>query len=204
LAPRACGQRYLISCVRNPFARALSAYLDKVVPEDLRKYSELRHRTINSFEDFLRALTDFTPYQMDAHFRPQHINLNYPALAYDAVFFLENVTALSRLVSQIYPDFKLERFAPHSRGAADKLRNHYSETTLQLVRQIYAQDFEAFGYSLDLDDALEAPGEMIAEERLIPLGASQRPLPASPRQAMHGGAFETTLRYRRLIDMRLM
>ncbi len=30
LAPHACRERYVISCVRNPFTRALSGFLDKV------------------------------------------------------------------------------------------------------------------------------------------------------------------------------
>jgi hypothetical protein len=141
---------------------------------------------------------------MDGHFRPQHINLNYPQVAYDAVFFLENSAAITPFVKQICPHFTFATFAPHSREAAAKLRAHYDKATIALVQQIYAKDFDYFGYSEDFEDALRAPGALIIEDRLIPQPVSEVPLPAAPRHAVPGMTFEKTLRYRRLIDLRLV
>lgn len=204
LLPADSRERYLITCVRNPFTRALSAYLDKVQPIDGINYPELHNRKISCFEDYLRALTDANPKQLNSHFRAQHYNLDFPNIAYDAIFYLENLLPMTNYVSQIYPKFQLEKFAPHSRSAAEKLRTHYSKSAIRLVRTLYAQDFELFGYSDELEDAGLAPGKMIAEDRVVPHEAAAEPLPSSPRQATSGNAFETTLRYRRLIDLRLI
>lgn len=206
LTPGACQQRYLISSVRNPFARVLSAYLDKVDGEDHRIHNELRHLRKVSFVDFLHALQSFKPQFMDRHFRPRYLNLNYPKITYDAIFYLENPATISNYVSQIVPDFKIDRFSPHARGALDKLDSYYDATALQLVREIFAADFDAFGYSRRLEDTLGPPGEMIAGDRRIPLGSNlpPLPLPGQPRQARQPGTFETTLRYRRLIEARLI
>lgn len=204
LLPLACRERFLISCVRNPFTRALSAYLDKVEPADALNHPEMRKHKVGCFEDYLRALTDFSPKLMNSHFRAQHYNLDFPNLAYDAIFYLENPAPMGQFVAKIYPNFQLETFAPHSRSAAEKLRAHYSKSAVRLVRQLYAQDFELFGYSDELTDAGVAPGKMIFEDKLVPHDADLEPLPSSPRQAIPGTAFETTLRYRRLVDMRII
>jgi hypothetical protein len=204
LSPVSCRERYLISSVRNPFARLLSAYLDKVLRDDRRLYNEVRHLQNVSFIDFLRALKAFKPNRMDRHFRPQHLNLNYPKIAYDAIFYLENPAALSDFVARIDPHFKLERFAPHASNAAEKLAKHYDATAVQLVCEIFARDFELFGYSRHIDDALAAPAAMIAGGRLIPHGAPlPRPSP-QPRLGHTSRTWHTTLRFRRLMERRLI
>lgn len=204
LRPSRCRDRYLFSCVRNPFTRALSAYLDKVKPADYRAYSQLRNVPSMSFDGFLRALAAYEPVHLDGHFRPQHINLNYPRVGYDAVFFLENPAAISGFLAQIVPEFKFEHFAPHARGASGKLAAHYSPTTVQLVREIYAKDFEAFGYSRNLQDALRAPGHMMAEHALLSAGAMPPPPPSPSRPSRSTRTLENTLRCRWLIERRLI
>ncbi|MFA5898548.1 MAG: sulfotransferase family 2 domain-containing protein [Hyphomicrobium sp.] len=204
LSPVRCRDRHLFSCVRNPFSRTLSAYLDKVVAGDHREYVELRGMRTVSFESFLRALADSEPTHLDVHFRPQHVNLNYSNINYDAVFFLENSAAIEGYLQQVVPDFALERFSPHARRAQEKLAAHYSPTTVELVRQIYARDFQDFGYSLDLDDALSAPGVMIAENSLLHIEAAQ-PLPPCPSRSMRDTrTLENTLRCRWLIEKGLI
>jgi len=188
--------------VRNPFTRALSAYLDKVASGKRLHYRELGGRTIKNFEDYLRAVADFDPDLLDRHFRPQHININYPTVCYDAVFFLENINAITPLVALAAPTFKLEKFAPHSRDAGNKLRAHYCDSTLRLVRKIYAKDFSLFGYSEDLDASSQAPGELICAGTLVP-PSGKVPLPSSARPSP-GVAFERFLIYRRLVDLRLL
>jgi hypothetical protein len=204
LAPSACRQRYLISTVRNPFTRALSGFLDKVSRPGTVLLPEFGYRRVEDFETYLRALAQCDPINTNAHFRPQHVNLDYPRVSYDAIFFLENMAALPRYLSTICPDFKLETFAPHSRGARAKLREHYTDTAVDLVRDIFAQDFERFGYSRDLDDADAAPGEMIVAGRLVPSRAETLDVPLRPQHAMPGTPFEKALRLRRLVDMRLI
>jgi len=205
LSPRACRQRYVISCVRNPFTRALSGFLDKVNHPDAPLWREFGYRRFDDFETYLRALAKLEPRDTNSHFRAQHINLDCPRIVYDAIFFLENLPPLARYLSQICPDFKLKTRAPHARGANAKLRQHYTGQTIELVREIFARDFELFGYSDSLDETDAAPGKMIAAGELVPDGAEEaQDLPPPWRSAAPGTAFERALRYRRLIDMRLI
>jgi len=204
LPPHACRQRYLISCVRNPFTRALSGFLDKVAHPETPLLPEFAYHRIDDFEAYLEALAKCDQKHMNSHFRAQHFNLDFPKIAYDAIFFLENLAALPRYLSTVCPDFKLETFAPHSRGASAKLRQHYTSRAVDMVRDLFAQDFELFGYSRNLEDAGNAPGEMIAAGRLVPTRAEAPDLPLQPQHATPGMAFEKALRFRRLIDARLI
>lgn len=196
--------RYLFSCVRNPFTRALSAYLDKVHSGDHRRFPELAGAQADSFEAFLRAVAACKPAVLDHHFRPQHVNLNYPSVAYDAVFFLENAGPMGSWLERIMPEFRLQRFSPHARDAAQKLASHYDPVTLQLVREIYAQDFEVFGYSGDLEHALLAPGAMISRRQLLATRDAPPPLPANVRTPRDTRTLENTVRWRWLIERRLI
>ena len=205
LSPSACRERYLISCVRNPFTRALSGYLDKVVSGDPNRYPELRNKEINSFEAHLKAVAEYPQSDLDRHFRPQHLNLDYPRLSYDAVFFLENLPPLGRFLEEIHAGPQLEKFAPHSRGANAKLRQHYTDGAIALAREIYALDFAVFGYSTDLADVGAAPGAYIDGNSALLSDVQEPLLPERPIHAeIPGLPFEKTLRYRRLIDMRLL
>lgn len=204
LTPAACRERYVISCVRNPFTRALSGYLDKVNRRGAMQFPELKGQKVDSFEDYLTILTRYAPAYMNPHFRPQHINLDHPRIKYDAIFFLENLGALSRYLVRIYPDFELATHAPHSRRAADKLHKHYTDKAVDLVRSFFAQDFALFGYSDDIETAGKAPGEMIVADALQIVEADPSEDLSPPHHATPGLGFEATLRYRRLVDMGLL
>jgi sulfotransferase famil protein len=204
LRPEACRDRYLISCVRNPFSRALSGFLDKVTDADTPLLPDFGYRRLDDFDEFLRVLAASDPRQLNSHFRPQHINLDLPRIRYDAIFYLENIAVLPRYLSALCPDFELNTFAPHSRGAAGKLRRHYTDRSADLVRKIFAEDFELFGYSQDLDEADDAPGELIAAGEVIPPESDVARLTKPPQISDPGSAFAKTLRYRRLIDLHLI
>lgn len=204
LAPRACRQRYLISCVRNPFTRALSGYLDKVHGGEPELYPELHNRDVSTFEAYLSTIADYPERDLDRHFRPQCLNLDFPRLSYDAIFFLENLAPLSDFLTHFHGAFRLKTFAPHSRKSSDKLRQHYTDRAICLVREIYARDFAAFGYSTEIEDTGTAPGEMISAGKLVRTGSGAPQVPERPVHATPGLPLETTLRYRQLIDMRLL
>lgn len=204
LRPAACRERYLISCVRNPFTRALSGFLDKVKDPNTPLLPDFGYRRLDDFDEFLRVLASSDPRQLNSHFRPQHINLDLPRIRYDAIFFLENIAALPKYLSAICPGFELDTFAPHSRGAATKLRRHYSDRSADLVRKIFAEDFKLFGYSRDLEEVDNAPGELIAAGEIKPPASNLKLVTPPPKISASGSAFEKTLRYRRLIDLRLI
>jgi len=120
------------------------------------------------------------------------------------VFYLENAGAIAAFVSKLIPHFELRSYSPHARNAVGKLAQYYDEATRQLVRDIFAQDFERFGYSPHIDDALTAPGVMIARDRIVPHG---KPVPAPrelPRQAEAANTLHPTLHFRRLMERRII
>jgi hypothetical protein len=201
LAKFACSRRFLISCVRNPFTRALSSYLDKVATSGHSIYPELRNRNIENFEQHLLALADFRSKRLNCHFRPQHINLDFPSIEYDAIFYLESLSAMSEFFAEITPKITLKTSALHARSATSELRNHYTDRAVELVHEIYAQDFSLFGYSSSLNDVSVSPGECILGDRIVSDGdvlsdlVSRGPIRTAPCKA-----FEATMRYHRLVD----
>ncbi|MFA5898549.1 MAG: sulfotransferase family 2 domain-containing protein [Hyphomicrobium sp.] len=202
LSPSRCRDRTLFAVVRNPFARALSGYLDKAFHLDHREFRELRHLKTVSFEAFLRAVAAYDRHLLDDHFRPQHINLHYPALDYDSIFYLEHPAPIGCFLEKIAPDFKFERFSPHARGALEKLSEYYNPTTFDLVREIYAEDFDLFGYSRNLEDALLAPGVVITDGRVQMADDPQQPDLVRPLRDTR--ILERTLRMRWLIERRFI
>lgn len=71
LRAAACSDRFIISCVRNPFTRALSGYLDKITPENLKHFPELRGRKVDSFEQHLLAIAEYPARRLNFR-RPAH------------------------------------------------------------------------------------------------------------------------------------
>ena len=127
--------RLLISCVRNPYTRALSGYLDMVRGNNAVQYPELRKGPPASFIEHLETLSVMRPEMMNSHFRPQHINLDVPNITYDATFFLENIAALPQVLRNQLGGFDLKTFAPHARGASAEMESQYSARAVDLVQQ---------------------------------------------------------------------
>lgn len=199
-----CRHRYVISCVRNPFTRALSGFLDKVATRDPRYFPELRSRPVETFEQHLLAIAEYPAKRLNFHFRPQYLNLDFPNLTYDAVFYLENLAVFSDFCRKVAPELTLETSAPHARGAGSKskLHEHYSERAVELVRQIYAEDFRLFGYSPDLEETERLPGLCIIANRIVPEGTNiASAIGPEPANVVVPAAYETTVRYHRLVEM---
>lgn len=202
LSSRSCQSRLLISCVRNPYTRALSGYLDMVEGRNAKQYPELQRHRVGCFEEHLSILAETRARTMNQHFRPQHMNLGVPDLTYDSIFFLENTPIMARVLGQVLPGFSLETRSPHSRDANLRLR-HYTERAVELVRTIFAKDFTLFHYSQCLDEALVAPGAFLSNGRLChTVDAHSADLPS--RSSTPDKALKAAVRYRRLIDMRLI
>ena len=133
---------------------------------------------------------------------PQHINLDFPNIDYDTIFYLENLSAISKFFAKLSPKISLETSAPHSRAAGSKLRQHYSDRAIELVQNIYEQDFLSFGYSRDLDDSCVSPGECIVGRCIVAEGEYNLDgVPSHPARSAPCKAFQATMRYHRLIDL---
>ncbi len=149
--------------VRNPYARVLSAYLDKVQRKEpqinsIRKeLAELRgvapsEATVGgvSFEEFLLATRKKAETgKVDRHWRPQALHLCTDIISYDFVGRLETFeNDIDYLLERLtLPELEIVRRDPHRTNANEKLSEFYDARTLDLVREIYDRDFEVFGYS---------------------------------------------------------
>lgn len=158
--------------VRDPYARALSAYLnkverrlgapargdywDKVVGQINTFRTEVlgagRFETID-FEVFLRWLRDSGAWSArDAHWAPQSVLLGQPYVQFDYVGRFERIEADSaEILEKIgvdipFPTQKQVQFKPTN--AEERLQHYLTPACQALVEDIYADDFANFGYPL--------------------------------------------------------
>ncbi|PVB62271.1 sulfotransferase family 2 domain-containing protein [Labrenzia sp. 011] len=147
--------------VREPFERALSAFLDKIAhdtSERFRQYEGYHDVSADGFSRFLKHL-DEKGQQVNRHFWPQTDLLYKPLEDFSLVAKLENL-------SEVLPPFletvcgrTIDRdhlSAPHEMEAQkagnvtkakNKLKYFYREESISLVRKIYRKDFEKLEYS---------------------------------------------------------
>ncbi|MDT8853502.1 sulfotransferase family 2 domain-containing protein [Paracoccaceae bacterium Fryx2] len=165
---------FIFTFVRNPHARLVSAYLNKVLPPRDRVWPEFatRHgldpdRPIG-FDAFVEFISGIPPEAHDPHWRPQHINTLHPFVTPNFVGDLDRMdTLLPDLLARLLPGRIAGSVArrQHGTGAGDSYRSHLTDPgTVARMQRLYAGDFELFGY--DPDPARDpAP---LAETRLRP------------------------------------
>jgi hypothetical protein len=153
----------VFSAVRNPFARALSAYVNKVAndpgvwPFFLKNFGLRPHvgRKELSFADFLGLLAVAHDDILDGHFRPQSRNLLLPLAKPAFVGFVENMQPVGHFLESRGIPFRDERM--NATRAQEHFANLYDRRTAALVRKRYAEDFARFGYSTELTEARVCP-----------------------------------------------
>ena len=152
---------YLFAVVRNPFDRAISAYKGTAERDDLEHTSQLNWAGVwpPSFAEFLEALAGMDPSDMDIHWRPLADILQPKQVGYSRLLTTER---LSEQFTQAWHELGGEGLPPlpHlgvSQFALDEVYNAHTEA---LVRQIYAEDFHLFGYSLDRADRYADPEKL--------------------------------------------
>ena len=141
------------SVVRNPFARTLSAYLNKVGPgkkpwiriSETVGLSPDRHPAL---EELLQALIDTDPFQADQHFRPQWINLLQGFAPLDYLGHIEHMDEVASYLNRF--GFRLERSHVNTTNATEKVRTMISDKAVELICRYYAEDFALYGYRDDL------------------------------------------------------
>jgi len=138
--------------VRDPFERAISAYLDKVLPPQGglggRVATRLGVPEPVSFESFLEMIALEDPVERDPHYAVQHDHLCCDHIQYDLVGRFED---LERAFADISAGIGIDisrfsaRIDHHFTGEKD-LRKFLTPRALELMRQIYRQDFDTFEY----------------------------------------------------------
>lgn len=158
-----------LTFVRNPYARLLSCYLHRVVgtPKPNPSKKVLARHTRGdpgqlSFGGFVDIVTAQENAQMERHWAVQHDAVLYPLLKYDFIGKQESlIEDLLKLEALLFGKAVFDREAlgsvnkaPMQTGSASKLREHYTDRIAAKVAARYALDFDTFGYSRDLADAL--------------------------------------------------
>jgi len=153
----------VFSVVRNPFARALSAYMDKVANDPgvwpifvkrLGLKSTVGKEEL-SFADFLGIVAVAHDDILDGHFRPQCRNLLLPLAEPDFVGSVENMGSVGAFLETRGVPFRDE--AMNATRAQEHFGALYDGRTAALVRERYAEDFAAFGYPANLKDVRSPP-----------------------------------------------
>ncbi|MDZ7839288.1 MAG: sulfotransferase family 2 domain-containing protein [Gammaproteobacteria bacterium] len=165
-----CGLNYTFTLVRNPFARALSCYLDKicrvnVVGEGFRVRYNADDYTNLPFRDFLRTIATSSEAYDDQHWRPQAHNILLRAVPIDFVGHVEHLDEdLSTALMCAGVKGLVESSMFHATGAANRLGEWYGEEEREWVREKYAQDFKLFGYSKDPECLLPTKRRLAFQE----------------------------------------
>ena len=144
--------------VRNPTDRMLSCFLDRVrkpgsvpyniVQEALKKDPE----TEVSFTEFVEFVSTQSVKEMNPHWRPQYHECGYEMIKYDKVYKFEKIgEGIDDFLQRLYPQqaAKIDtssNYSPARTDASQKVASYVTERDQSLIHDIYAKDFEAFGY----------------------------------------------------------
>ena len=143
------GPSFVFTFVRNPADRVVSAYRDKMPKIKFRsKINETLGRADKaasvSFDDFLAALAQQTPAEMDPHWRPQADNVMIEAIKYDYVgkleLFDESLTFIKE--NSELPDVP----TVHRNASKSKEEPSVDASQQRRIEEIYAVDYEKFDY----------------------------------------------------------
>jgi hypothetical protein len=140
--------------VRNPYSRALSGWLDKMVAneterERLAPLLGLDPGIVPSFVDFLAAIEAQTDVQRDPHWVTQSHLLNPHGIRYSFIgrfehFREEFARVCAHLgIGSAAGDLPMTW---HATNAGDKVLHHVGPEEASLIRTIYEADFRNFGY----------------------------------------------------------
>lgn len=140
--------------VRNPYTRALSCWLDKMVgnPFERRRLAPLLGldgEVVPSFADFLAAVEAQPEDVRDPHWATQSYLLRPQAIRYDVIGRFETFRRdFLRICAHLgIGDHALDLPTTwHATGAGDKVADHVGPEEARLVRRIYDADFRDFGY----------------------------------------------------------
>jgi hypothetical protein len=143
---------FVFTIVRNPYARTLSAYLDKF-RDEARLLDKFGVRVAGfdggavTFRGFCRYLAEGGEAE-NGHWARQ---TRFAALA-DRLDFVGRVETLEADLGHILTRLGVterrptQRAGPPRTDACRQISRHYDDETRRLVERVYAADFAAFGY----------------------------------------------------------
>ncbi|HEX3942562.1 MAG TPA: sulfotransferase family 2 domain-containing protein [Rhizomicrobium sp.] len=144
--------------VRHPYTRLISCYRDKFEREPKgagyrRKMRELglpQNKSIG-FAEFIAAVGRQPQQLMNSHWRIQYYNVFLDIIRYDEIIPYEQLPArLPQLVTELYPDTNADAVLSrhrHEQSSDEMVDRYFTPELKALAQQIYAKDFETFGYA---------------------------------------------------------
>jgi hypothetical protein len=138
---------FTFTFVRNPFARALSAYLDKIQPVSSRFRADLLlDETPTSFREFLERLADGF-LMANVHWAPQSAVIPVHPSRLNFVGRVETLEEdLAEVLNRIFggSNHEIVSRTVGVKSSGSRLREFYGGVETELVRKLYARDFELF------------------------------------------------------------
>lgn len=165
-----CGNARIVTFVRHPLTRVVSAYKDKVLGRDdeytrgrfCKRYGIDQAETV-SFERFMKLIhEDPDPQTLDEHFKPQFRTILFPFIVPNFIGRVENLDRdLSKFTLQALGR-ESSRAKALNRGTgrtADEVGTFFagSGDALERAIDLYRDDFRYFDYPLDIAEM--APGD---------------------------------------------
>lgn len=136
-------KQFKFAFVRNPWARVVSCYHDKVVNKALRTLKKCYDKDFDFFVDFL-AKKDLT--HCDVHFKLQ--TALFPFHEMDFIGRMENFKEdLQYVLKQIGID--CPRIPHRNVSSHEHYSHYYNERTKAIIEELYRADIEAFGYDFE-------------------------------------------------------
>ena len=150
---------FIFTFCRNPFSRALSCYLDRIVGRDesfhvLRKRIGFAEDHMPSFAEFLEMLGEDGVLDLDTHWKPQHRNIAADYYDYSFIGHFEHFREeFARILTMLYGRHAHLGAIRKGTSASRQMSDYYDDRTAALVADLYARDFALFGY--DAGDPLD-------------------------------------------------
>ena len=171
LEPLSSDSYFRFAVVRNPYKRVFSAWQQKLLvrePLQIKPYleSDFFHRRIASQADIATAFEVFlehpaineAPSFWDVHWVPQATLLRPDLINYSQLVQIENAKELSLALAERLGESTPNPF--ESRRANESLIPYLAELitarSSELIRSLYADDFDTFGYSKVVPEGKEA------------------------------------------------
>lgn len=145
------------SLVRNPYSKFLSAYRDKVsrLKSGNQAWAYMADRygfsgdTRPSMETLLRCIAEDDPHWVDPHFARQTVNLSIDLIDYDVIGHFEHMKDVEAFLGTYGIPLTSHRRHRTNAGGIEDFTSVFSTQEIDLIGEIYADDFATFHYAFD-------------------------------------------------------